>query len=123
MIMIHKGTRLVGRLETGEPVCVAGRMEGVGICSDVVTIRAGGHWRGRIRARQVWVEGRVEGEIHADESVTLAAGARVNGLVRSPHLAIHGGAVCNAHLLMGEMGPEVNANGDSTATSAFRDCA
>ena len=121
MIVIHKDTRLVGRLETREPVCVAGHMEGMGVCSDLVTVQAGGHWRGRIRARRVRVEGRVEGEIHADESVTLLPGARVNGLVRCPRIAIYAGAVCNAHLLMGDADRDIAA--DEAATPAIRDCA
>jgi len=121
MIVIHKDTRLVGRLETREPVCMAGCMEGVAVCGDLVTVQAGGHWRGRIRARRVRVEGRVDGEIHADESVTLGTGAYVSGLIRCPRIAIDGGAVCNAHLLMGEASAvDVHA---PAATSAIRDCA
>ena len=121
MIIIHKDTRLVGRLETREPVCVAGRMEGLGVCGDLVTVQAGGEWRRRIRARRVRVEGRVEGEIHADESVILMASAQVSGLIRCPRIAIQGGAACTAHLIMGEMEPATDT--DDLPALAIRDCA
>ena len=82
--LIGKSLILAGKISGREDLIVDGRIEGdVDLPENKLTVGAGGHVQGGIRAREVVVYGTVHGNMEAAEKVEIKRNARVLGDMRT----------------------------------------
>lgn len=82
--LIGKSLILTGKISGREDLVVDGRIEGdVDLPENKLTVGAGGHVQGGIRAREVVVYGTVHGNTEAVEKVEIKRNARVLGDMRT----------------------------------------
>jgi cytoskeletal protein CcmA (bactofilin family) len=82
--LIGKSLILTGKISGREDLLVDGRIEGdVDLPENKLTVGAGGHVQGSIRAREVVVFGTVHGNMEAVEKVEIKRNARVLGDMRT----------------------------------------
>lgn len=82
--LIGKSLVLTGKISGREDLVVDGRVEGdVELPENKLTVGAGGHVQGGIRAREVVVYGTVHGNMEAAEKVEIKRNARVLGDMRT----------------------------------------
>lgn len=82
--LIGKSLVLTGKISGREDLVVDGRIEGdVELPENKLTVGAGGHVQGGIRAREVFVYGTVHGNMEAVEKVEIKRNARVLGDMRT----------------------------------------
>ena len=93
---IGKGITINGSIQAGEPVTIAGTVNGDVLASDYdVTVEAGAHVEGAVMARIITVRGRSTGRLIARDLVRVQQNARVKGDVASPRIALEDGATFN----------------------------
>ena len=82
--LIGKSLVLSGKISGREDLVVDGRIEGdVELPENKLTVGAGGHVQGGVRAREVVVYGTVHGNMEAVEKVEIKRNARVLGDMRT----------------------------------------
>jgi len=82
--LIGKSLILTGKISGREDLIVDGRIEGdVDLPENKLTVGAGGHVQGGVRAREVAVYGTVHGNMEAAEKVEIKRNARVLGDMRT----------------------------------------
>lgn len=91
--LLGAGGRIVGRLEAVGPVAIAGHVVGDGEIRGVLSIAAGAHWEGDVRAQAAVVAGRVTGDLAVEETLEIGRAAVVRGNVRARFVAIAHGAL------------------------------
>lgn len=82
--LIGKSIVLTGKVSGREDLIVDGRIEGdIDLPENCLTVGAGGHVQGAIRAREVIIYGAVHGNMEAVEKVQIRRNARVIGDMRT----------------------------------------
>jgi cytoskeletal protein CcmA (bactofilin family) len=90
---IAASTKIVG-IVTGKGAYVfCGTVEGDCDIDGPVTLAAGGHWRGILKATDIVVAGVVEGDVVAKQRVEILGTARVTGSLSGHSIAVAEGAI------------------------------
>lgn len=95
---IAAGTKIVGNLSGEGALILCGRIEGEGDINGSLTIAAGSHWKGAIRATDIILAGSVEGDVTAEQSVELTETAHVIGKLCARSIAVAPGAIIEGDL-------------------------
>lgn len=82
--LIGKSLVLTGKISGREDLVIDGRIEGdIELPENCLTVGAGGHIQGSIRAREIIIYGAVQGNMEAVEKVQIRRNARVIGDMRT----------------------------------------
>ena len=82
--LIGKSLVLTGKISGREDLIIDGRIEGdIELPENCLTVGAGGHVQGSIRAREIVIFGAVHGNMEAVERVQIRRNARVIGDMRT----------------------------------------
>ena len=99
---IAPDTSIVGNLSAEGPFIFCGRSEGECNINGLLTIAAGSHWKGAIRATDIILAGSVEGDVTAEQSVEIARTAHIIGKLCASSVAIAEGAVIEGDVTIAE---------------------
>lgn len=87
--MIGKTLTLHGQLSGREDLVIDGRVEGdIELFENRLTVGAGGHVHGGVKAREIVVFGTVNGNLEAAERIEIKKNAKVVGDLRSARFII-----------------------------------
>jgi cytoskeletal protein CcmA (bactofilin family) len=90
--VIATGLTFEGKIEGSGHVRIAGRFKGDVHVDGTLTIEAGAHLAGAVRAGSVIVAGEIEGNIESAHKVELHQTGVINGDVNAGSLSVAGGA-------------------------------
>jgi cytoskeletal protein CcmA (bactofilin family) len=90
--VIATGLTFEGKIEGSGHIRIAGRFKGDVQVDGTLTIEAGAHLAGSVRAGSVVVAGELEGNIESAQKVELHQTGVINGDVSAGSLAVAGGA-------------------------------
>jgi cytoskeletal protein CcmA (bactofilin family) len=90
--VLAAGLTFEGKIEGSGHVRIAGRFKGDVHVDGMLTIEAGAHLAGSVRAGSVIVAGEIEGNIESAHKVELHQTGVVNGDVNAGSLSVAGGA-------------------------------
>ena len=90
--VIAAGLTFEGKIEGSGHVRISGRFKGDVHIDGSLTIEAGAHLAGSVRAASVVVAGEIEGNIESAQKVELHQTGVVNGDVNAGSLSVAGGA-------------------------------
>ncbi len=90
--VLAAGLTFEGKIEGSGHVRISGRFKGDVHVDGVLTIEAGAHLAGSVRAGSVIVAGEIEGNIESAQKVELHQTGVVNGDVNAGSLSVAGGA-------------------------------
>ena len=90
--VIAAGLTFEGKIEGSGHVRIAGRFKGDVHVDGMLTVEAGAHLAGSVRAGSVIVAGEIEGNIESAHKVELHQTGVVNGDVNAGSLSVAGGA-------------------------------
>ncbi len=90
--VIATGLTFEGKIEGSGHVRIAGRFKGDVHVDGTLTIEAGAHLAGSVRAGAVVIAGELEGNVESAQKVELHQTAVVNGDVNAGSLSVAGGA-------------------------------
>ncbi len=90
--VIAAGLTFEGKIEGSGHVRISGRFKGDVHVDGTLTIEAGAHLAGSVRAGSVVVAGEIEGNVESAQKVELHQTAVVNGDVNAGSLSVAGGA-------------------------------
>lgn len=104
--VIGPGTRIKGTLSGGDPVDLAGALEGPSNVTGLYRVRPGARVAGDIVASSLIIEGDVSARTLAAQKIEIGALARVRGNLRAGVVAIAEGAFFDGQVHMqGGQGP------------------
>jgi len=104
--VIGPGTWIKGTLSGGDPVDLAGALEGPSNVTGLYRVREGARVAGDIVATSLVVEGDVSGRTLAAQKIEIGASARVRANLRASVVAIAEGAFFDGQVHMqGGQGP------------------
>ena len=90
--VLAAGLTFEGKIEGSGHVRIAGRFKGDVHVDGMLTIEAGAHLAGSVRAGSVIVAGEIEGNIESAQKVELHQTGVVNGDINAGSLSVAGGA-------------------------------
>lgn len=90
--VLAAGLTFDGKIEGSGHVRIAGRFKGDVHVDGTLTIEAGAHLAGSVRAGSVVIAGEIEGNVESAQKVELHQTAVVNGDVNAGSLSVAGGA-------------------------------
>lgn len=91
-------TTVIGTI-TGQGAFVfCGTVEGDCDIDGPLTLAAGGHWKGTLKANDIVVAGVVEGDVIAKQRVEILGSARITGSLSGNSIAVAEGAVIEGEL-------------------------
>jgi cytoskeletal protein CcmA (bactofilin family) len=90
--VLASGLTFEGKIEGSGHVRIAGRFKGDVHVDGTLTVEAGAHLAGSVRAGSVVIAGEIEGNIESAHKVELHQTAVVNGDVNAGSLSVAGGA-------------------------------
>lgn len=90
--IIATGLTFEGKIEGSGHVRIAGRFKGDVHVDGTLTIEAGAHLAGSVRAASVIIAGEIEGNVESAQKVELHQTGVVNGDVNAGSLSVAGGA-------------------------------
>jgi cytoskeletal protein CcmA (bactofilin family) len=109
--VIGPRTRVKGEITGGDPVDLAGTLEGDSRITGLYRIRDGARVVGDVTATNIVVDGEVSGRTLVAEKVEVGSGARVRANVRARVVAIAEGAFFDGQVHMeGRPGPAAPTN-------------
>jgi cytoskeletal protein CcmA (bactofilin family) len=109
--VIGPRTRIKGEITGGDPVDLAGSLEGDSRITGLYRVRDGARVMGDVTATNIVVDGEVSGRVLIAEKVEVGAGARVRANVRARVVAIAEGAFFDGQVHMeGRSGPAAPTN-------------
>ncbi|MGA2023498.1 MAG: polymer-forming cytoskeletal protein [Steroidobacteraceae bacterium] len=91
-------SRLVGDIETPGALMVYGFVQGDGRVGGELSIAAGAHWQGEVRALSAAIAGSITGAIVVAEKIEIAASAVIRGTVSARRIAMARGATIEGHV-------------------------
>jgi len=91
--IIGKDATFTGTIDVKGSVRVDGIVKGKVICSDTVTIGAGGSVEADIESQTAVIVGKLSGNINATEKIELQAKSDVEGDIRTKSLVVEQGAI------------------------------
>ena len=90
--MLASGLTFEGKIEGSGHVRIAGRFKGDVHVDGTLTVEAGAHLAGSVRAGAVVVAGEIEGNVESAQKVELHQTGVINGDVNAGSLAVASGA-------------------------------
>jgi cytoskeletal protein CcmA (bactofilin family) len=91
-------TKVIGTI-TGQGAFVfCGTVEGDCDIDGPLTLAAGGHWKGTMKANDIVVAGIVEGDVVAKQRVEILGSARVTGSLSGNSIAVAEGAIIEGEI-------------------------
>jgi cytoskeletal protein CcmA (bactofilin family) len=91
-------TTVIGTI-TGQGAFVfCGTVEGDCDIDGPLTLAAGGHWKGTLKANDIVVAGVVEGDVVAKQRVEILGSARVTGSLAGNSIAVAEGAIIEGEI-------------------------
>jgi cytoskeletal protein CcmA (bactofilin family) len=96
--LIAASTTIVGKITGRGSYVFCGRVEGDCEIDGPVTLAAGGHWLGTLRATDVIVAGTVQGDVVAKQRVEISGTAKVTGSLSGASIAVAEGAVIEGEI-------------------------
>lgn len=90
--VIATGLTFEGKIEGSGHVRIAGRFKGDVHVDGMLTVEAGAHLAGSVRAGSVIVAGEIEGNIESAHKVELHQTGVINGDINAGSLSVAGGA-------------------------------
>ena len=91
--LIGKDTTITGTLDVKGAVRIDGTVKGKIICSDTVTVGAGGLVEADVEAVAAVVAGKVVGNLNASDRVELQAKSDIEGDIKAQSLIVEQGAI------------------------------
>jgi cytoskeletal protein CcmA (bactofilin family) len=95
---IGQSIRIKGEIQSGEPLVVAGHVDGTIEVNGPLTIDAGGALEATVSADTIIVSGRASGLLTATAKIVIENSATVNGDVAAPSVSLAEGAVVNGRI-------------------------
>lgn len=95
---IASGSKITGKLSGKGTYVFCGVVEGDCDIDGPVTLAAGGHWIGTLKAADVVIAGRVDGDVIAEQRVEIAGTARIAGSLSGHSIAVAEGAVIEGEI-------------------------
>jgi cytoskeletal protein CcmA (bactofilin family) len=96
---IGQSIRIKGEVQAGEPLIVAGQVDGtVEVNGHPLTIDTGGAIEATVSADTIIVSGRASGLLTATAKIVIENSATVNGDVAAPSVSLAEGAVVNGRI-------------------------
>ncbi len=95
---IAPGSKITGQLTGKGAYVFCGEVEGDCDIDGPVTLAAGGHWRGTLKAADVVIAGTVDGDVIAGQRVEIAGTARIAGSLSGQSIAVAEGAVIEGEI-------------------------
>jgi cytoskeletal protein CcmA (bactofilin family) len=90
--IIAAGLTFEGKIEGSGHVRISGRFKGDIHVDGTLTVEAGAHLAGSVRAASVVIAGEIEGNIESAQRVELQQSGIINGDVNAGSLSVAGGA-------------------------------
>jgi cytoskeletal protein CcmA (bactofilin family) len=91
-------TNVVGTIAGQGAFVFCGTVEGDCDIDGPLTLAAGGHWKGTLKANDIVVAGIVEGDVIAKQRVEILGTARVTGSLSGNSIAVAEGAVIEGEI-------------------------
>lgn len=95
---IAEGSKITGKLTGKGAYVFCGEVEGDCDIDGPVTLAAGGHWTGTLKAVDVVIAGTVDGDVIAGGRVEIAGSARIAGSLSGHSIAVAEGAIIEGEL-------------------------
>jgi len=95
---VAQGSTFEGKLVGKGAFVFCGKFAGDCDIDGPVTLAAGGHWTGTLKARDVVIAGTVDGDVIAAQRVEIAGSARITGSLSGHSVAVAEGAVIEGEL-------------------------
>jgi cytoskeletal protein CcmA (bactofilin family) len=95
---IAASTKIVGTIEGQGAYVFCGTVEGNCDVNGPLTLAAGGHWKGTLKATDIIVAGTVEGDVVAKHRVEISGNARVTGSISGNSIAVAEGAIIEGEI-------------------------
>ena len=90
---VAASTTIVGTITGKGAYVFCGTVEGDCDINGPLTLAAGGHWKGTMKAIDIIVAGTVEGDVIAAQRVEILGSARVTGSLSGNSIAVAEGAI------------------------------
>jgi cytoskeletal protein CcmA (bactofilin family) len=90
---VAASTKIVGTITGKGAYVFCGSVEGDCDIEGPLTLAAGGHWKGMLKATDLVVAGVVEGDVIAAQRVEILGSARVTGSLSGNSIAVAEGAI------------------------------
>jgi cytoskeletal protein CcmA (bactofilin family) len=91
-------TTVVGTIAGQGAFVFCGNVEGDCDIDGPLTLAAGGHWKGTLKATDIVVAGTVEGDVVAKQRVEILGSARVTGSLSGNSIAVAEGAIIEGEI-------------------------
>lgn len=110
IVVVGKGTNIVGEISNCSQVEIEGALEG-NVIAEAVIIRASGRLKGRVNSDRVEVHGTIEGEVQVKEHLDIRSTGQVSGELSYGKLTVASGGCLagNIHLCSDLQKNESNA--------------
>jgi cytoskeletal protein CcmA (bactofilin family) len=104
---IAASTTIVGTITGKGAYVFCGSVEGNCDIEGPLTLAAGGHWRGTLKATDIVVAGVVEGDVVAKQRVEILGTAKVTGSLAGHSIAVAEGAIIEGEIKVTSGAPPV----------------
>jgi cytoskeletal protein CcmA (bactofilin family) len=104
---VAASTKIVGTITGKGAYVFCGAVEGDCDIEGPLTLAAGGHWKGVLKATDVVVAGIVEGDVVAAQRVEILGSARVTGSLAGNSIAVAEGAIIAGEIKVTSGAPAV----------------
>jgi cytoskeletal protein CcmA (bactofilin family) len=95
---VAASTKIVGTITGKGAYVFCGAVEGNCEIEGPLTLAAGAHWRGTVKASDIVVAGVVEGDVSATQRVEILGTARVTGSLSGNSIAVAEGAIIEGEI-------------------------
>jgi cytoskeletal protein CcmA (bactofilin family) len=104
---VAASTTIVGTIAGKGAYVFCGTIEGDCDIEGPLTLAAGGHWRGTLKATDIVVAGVVEGDVVAKQRVEILGTARITGSLAGNSIAVAEGAIIEGEIKVTSGAPPV----------------
>jgi cytoskeletal protein CcmA (bactofilin family) len=104
---VAASTTLVGTITGKGAYVFCGSVEGDCDIEGPLTLAAGGHWRGTLKATDIVVAGVVEGDVVAKQRVEILGTAKITGSLAGHSIAVAEGAIIEGEIKVTSGAPPV----------------
>jgi cytoskeletal protein CcmA (bactofilin family) len=97
---LEKGSKIIGKLFSEEPIRIDGQVDGEISANDIVVIGEGAVVTAQLKAASVVIAGKISADIIAAKRVEIRPTAKVFGNITTPVLVVEDGALFEGHCTM-----------------------
>jgi cytoskeletal protein CcmA (bactofilin family) len=96
---IGPSIRIKGEIHSGEPLVVAGHIDGtIEVNGHPLTVDPGGSLEATVSAHTIIVSGKASGLLSATDKIVIKEGAAIHGDVSAPVISLAAGATFNGRI-------------------------